>query len=135
MSGRPISSCALGAGGGWSRVHEHSVVFVEGACIVAVGDTLCSLSLPDLSVRWATQVDSATCFGVYYDARHGCLLSHGELEIARVTVEGKIVWSVGGKDIFSEGFEILGDQIEVTDFYQQRYRIDIATGHAELVPS
>src|SRR5262249_18552 len=83
--------------------HGHSAVIVKGGCVVGVGDMLCSLSLPTLDLRWATKVDTATCFGVYYCPQHDCLLSHGESEIARVSISGQIVWSAGGKDIFSEG--------------------------------
>ncbi len=126
-------SCILLAGGGASRVHDHSAVIVNGACFVGVGDMLCSLSLPILDLRWATRVDTATCFGVYYCPQHDCLLSHGELEIARLRLSGEIVWSASGRDIFSEGFRIMGNDVEAIDFYHGVYRIDIATGRSELV--
>jgi hypothetical protein len=126
-------SCVLLAGGGASGVHEHSVVVVNGFCVVAVGNMLCSLFLPTLDLNWATKVDWATCFGVYHSPRHDCLLSHGELEIARVSLRGEVVWSAGGADIFSEGFRVVGDHVEAIDFGGQVYRIDIATGRSELV--
>jgi hypothetical protein len=126
-------SCILLAGGGASRVHDHSAIIVNGACFVGVGDMLCSLSLPSLDLRWARKVDTATCFGVYYSPRHDCLLSHGELEIARLSLSGEIVWSAGGRDIFSEGFRIMGDHVEAIDFYHGVYHIDIVTGQSELV--
>jgi hypothetical protein len=126
-------SCILLAGGGASRVHEHSAVIVEGTCFVGVGDIVCSLSLPTLELSWATKVDGATCFGVYYCPQHDCLLSHGELEISRLSLRGDLVWSTGGRDIFSEGFRIIGDHVEAIDFYHGLYRIDIATGQSELI--
>jgi hypothetical protein len=126
-------SCILLAGGGATRVHEHSALVVNGSCFVGVGDILCSLSLPTLDLRWATKVDTATCFGVYFCPQHDCLLSHGELEIARVSLSGEIVWSASGKDIFSEGFQIVGDHVEAIDFNHEVYRIDIATGDSQLV--
>ena len=121
------------AGGGASRVHEHSAVVMEDHCFVGVGDMLCSLSLPTLDLKWAIKVDEATCFGIYYSPRHDCLLSHGELEIARVSLGGKIAWRVSGKDIFSEGFRMVDDQVEVIDFNSEVYRINIATGRSQLV--
>lgn len=126
-------SCILLVGGGASRVHDHSAVIVNGACFVGVGDMLCSLTLPTLDLRWATNVDPATCFGVYYCPQHDCLLSHGELGIARVSLSGEMVWSASGKDIFSEGFRIGGDCIEAVDFNHVVYRIDFVTGRSELV--
>jgi hypothetical protein len=94
---------------------------------------LCSLSLPTLDLGWATKVDGATCFGVYYSPQHDCLLSHGEIEVARVNLSGEIVWSASGKDIFSEGFRVLDDEVEAVDFNHEVYRIDIVTGRCELV--
>jgi hypothetical protein len=94
---------------------------------------LCSLSLPTLELKWATKVDTATCFGVYYCPQDNCLVSHGECEIARARLSGEIVWSASGRDIFSEGFRIVGDHVEAVDFYNGVYRIDIVTGRCELV--
>src|ERR1700722_16936585 len=79
-------SCILLAGGGASGVHEHSIAIVDKTCFLAVGDTLCSLVLPSFELLWHRQVDHVTCFGVYFSANHYCLISHGELEIARVNV-------------------------------------------------
>jgi hypothetical protein len=126
-------SCVLLAGGGASRVNEHSAVVVNRSCFVGVGDMLCSLLVPSLDLKWATKVDSATCFGVYYSPQHECLLSHGELEVARMSLSGEIVWSASGKDIFSEGFQIVGDHVEAIDFNHEVYRLDIATGRCELI--
>jgi len=127
-------SCILLAGGGATGVHAHSAVVMEDGSYVGVGDMLCSLSLPTLELKWAIKVDEVTCFGVYYSPQHGCLLSHGELEIARVSLGGEIAWRTGGKDIFSEGFRIVGNDVEVIDFNNEVYRIDIATGRSRLVP-
>lgn len=126
-------SCILQAGGGASGVHDYSAIVVKNCCIVAVGDMACSLSLPKLDLNWATRVDGATCFGVYYSPKHDCLLSHGEMEIARLNLQGEIVWSVGGRDIFTEGFRLFDDHAEAIDFYQQAYRIDIITGRSKTI--
>jgi hypothetical protein len=121
-------SCILLAGGGSSGVHGHSVVIVGDTCFVAVGNTLCSLALPSGELLWHLQVDIATCFGVYFSAKHHCLISHGELEIARISLSGEVVWSSGGADIFSEGFELHSDYVEAVDFNRTVYRMDIASG-------
>jgi hypothetical protein len=121
-------SCILLAGGGASGVHEHSIAIVDKTCFLAVGDTLCSLVLPSFELRWHRQVDHATCFGVYFSANHYCLISHGELEIARVSLSGEVVWSFGGADIFSEGIKVFPDYVEAVDFNQNIYKIDITNG-------
>jgi hypothetical protein len=121
-------SCLLLASAGATSVHEHSAVVVREQCFVAVGDQLCCLSLPDTRLQWATNVDSATCFGVYYSAPHDCLISHGEMEIARVDFDGRIVWSAGGADIFTGEFRLDEKHAYVTDFNDMPYRIEIETG-------
>jgi hypothetical protein len=121
-------SCILLAGGGPTGVHEHSIAIVDNTCFVAVGDTLCSLALPLFDLLWHRQVDWATCFGVYFSANHYCLISHGELEIARVRLSGEVVWSSGGADIFSEGIKVFPDYVEAVDFNQNIYRMNIIDG-------
>ncbi len=119
-------SCILLGEGGATGIHEHSAVVVGQRGFVAVGDAICSLLLPDLKLDWATKVDGCTCFGVYYSPDHDCLLSHGEMEIARVSLSGEIVWSEGGKDIFTGCFQLAKDHVEVVDFNGHLHRFDIA---------
>ena len=125
--------CLLTAGGGASGIHEHSALVHDQRLVVAVGQRLCALRLPNLDLEWNVEVDDATCFGVWYSAKHDCYLSHGELAIARVTLDGTIVWSSGGKDIFSEGFALHDEYIEVVDFNREKYRIDLSTGSSTIV--
>ena len=108
-------SCILFAGGGASGIHEHSAVIVGDTCFVAVGDMICSLSLPSLDVLWHRQVDTATCLGVYFSPKYDCLISHGEIEIARVSLSGEVTWSTAGADIFSEGFEVFPDHVQAVE--------------------
>jgi hypothetical protein len=63
-----------------------------------------------------------------YSTKHHCLISHGELEISRVSLAGEVAWSFAGADIFSEGFALQPDSIEAVDFNRTVYRMDIVTG-------
>ena len=76
----------------------------------------------------AVNVDSATCFGIHptFDGR--ALISHGELEVSRVTMSGEILWRVGGADIFSEGLSVTKTEVHVEDLNHDRYVFDIETG-------
>ena len=121
--------CILLAAAGTTRVNSRSAVIVAEHCFVAIGETICSLTLPELELLWARKVDSATCFGVYYLPSHNCLISHGELEIAHLSLAGDVVWSAGGKDIFSEGFRLAAEYVEAIDFNHEVYHFDITTGH------
>ena len=89
---------------------------------------MASVAVPSLDLNWATQTDDATCFGVYESRPHACLVSHGELLIARITYTGKTIWQAGGADIFTNGFNLDGDVIRVTDFNDRDYTFDIETG-------
>ena len=126
-------SCILLGDGGMSGVHAHSSILHQDQCLVAVGRHLVALRLPDFALAWSVVVDTATCFGVYFSPKYDCFISHGECEIARVTKAGEIVWWSSGKDIFTNGFTLHADTIEVIDFNEERYQIEIATGTSTLV--
>lgn len=127
-----VASCILLAGGGASGVHEQSGVIHEDSCLVAVGSFVCLLRLPRLDLCWSAEVDDATCFGIYHSMEHGCFISHGELEVARLSYDGRVVWSAGGRDIFTNGFRLRADYVEVVDWNGEQYRVDLATGQIEL---
>jgi hypothetical protein len=121
------------AGGGASGVHAHSAFVRENICFLAVGHFVCALQLPTLQLIWATLSDSATCFGVYDAPAFGSIISHGELEIARLTYAGKLVWSAAGRDIFTGPFVLHADHVEATDWDGSHYQIDLETGCSRIV--
>lgn len=123
-----LRSCILFADGGATGIHERSALVHKDSCIIVVGPFMCSLQIPSLELEWKTEVDPATCFGVYYSAKYKCFVSHGELEIARVEHDGKILWQAGGKDIFTNGIELHDDHIEAIDWSDERYIFNIETG-------
>jgi hypothetical protein len=123
-----LASCILLAGGGATGIHEHSAIIHDESCVIAVGPFMASLELPSLKLNWATQTDDATCFGVYDSPSNGCLFSHGELLIARVTYDGTIFWQSGGSDIFSNGFQLDETVVRVVDFNDRQYVLDAETG-------
>ena len=125
-----ISSCLLLAGGGASGIHEHSAVIHDNQFLIAVGPYLAALGLPDLELKWFTEVDSATCFGVYHSEKHRCFITHGELEVARISYTGQIEWQCGGADIFTNGFRLFDDCVEVVDWNNDLYRVDLRTGQS-----
>ncbi len=94
---------------------------------------MCALTLPSLDLAWSVAVDDATCFGVYHSLKHDCYVSHGELSVARVSLDGAVVWSAGGKDIFSEGFVLHDDYAEAVDFNREKYRINLVSGDSVIV--
>lgn len=118
----------IGDAGGASGVHEHSLLVHDARVYVAVGTHVVCFTFGKSSPDWTLKTDEATCFGVHYSRQHDALISHGELEIARFSLDGRILWSSGGADIFSEGFALRDDCIEAFDFDGRRYCFDYAAG-------
>lgn len=94
----------FGGGGGCSTVHEHSALVLNSRLYLAIGDRIACFVPLDHSLAWSLKVDSATCFGVYYNLRHQALLSHGELEIARINEDGKSSGPGPVQTSFQKGF-------------------------------
>ena len=128
-----LASRVLLAEGGGSGVHEHSAFVRDDTCFVAVGPFVCALELPTLRLLWHTRTDTATCFGVYDAPGYASIISHGELEIARLSYSGHMLWSESGRDIFSEGFELHEHHAEAIDFDGTHYRFELETGHSQIV--
>ena len=123
-----IASSILIASGGGTGVHENSALVLDSNCYMAIGPFIVCLALPNLELIWSTEVDQATCFGVHYSATHNALISHGELDIARLSMDGEIVWKSGGADIFTGDLFLKDNHIEVTDFKNRRYLLDMDSG-------
>jgi hypothetical protein len=126
LNGEPLA--VFGASGGATGIHAHSAVLVGQDLCLAICNMVVCAALDAFAVKWAVNVDEATCFGIYYQRERNALFSHGELEIARLTTHGEIVWRASGADIFSEGFELLDEGIKVTDFNGKVYLFDYETG-------
>ena len=115
---------------GCTTVHDNSAVHLDGCLYLAVGNHVAAFDVVSRKVKWATAVDWATCFGVYYFSEKDALISHGELEISRLDMNGAVLWNASGRDIFSEGIRLTDAWVEAVDFYHERYRFDYATGEA-----
>jgi hypothetical protein len=118
----------FGSSGGGTGIHEHSAILLNDDLYLAVGNHLLCMTLQPFQLKWETQPDEATLFGIHYDREHSALLSHGELEIARLSTEGKILWCSSGADIFTGKFELQPKYIQVTDFNGKVYRFSYDDG-------
>jgi len=126
LDGRP--HLVIGAAGGCSGVHAHSLAVVAGRAYFAVGDQIVCLRSDTLEVLWSLRVDDATCFGIHFSEEHQALISHGELSITRLTPDGQIAWQVYGADIFSGDFSLRPDAVLATDFEGRVYHFAYADG-------
>jgi hypothetical protein len=122
-----IKSAAVGAIGGATSIHETSAIIEDDRLLLCCSDTIFCLSIPDLTLLWRTQADTATCFEIY--KYQDSYIVHGELEISRLDRDGKILWQQGGADIFTtingeQDFELAEHFIMAKDFENRGYKFD-----------
>ena len=128
---RIVGSALVISSGGATCVHPGSAIIDNNSVLICCADSIFCLGLPHLNLLWQTKADLATCFGIY--RYQDLYVVHGELEISCLTRNGKIRWSVGGKDIFvtltgEDDFKIIEGFIYVKDWNNRVYRIDVSTG-------
>ncbi|OOV21031.1 hypothetical protein BXU11_17100 [Flavobacterium sp. LM5] len=80
-----------------------------------------------MELQWRREFDFATVFEFYKIEND--FITRGELEIKRITRNGEIVWSFGGRDIWVniEGkteLKIENDIIRLFDFESNEYLIN-----------
>ncbi|WP_454645703.1 hypothetical protein [Bradyrhizobium liaoningense] len=121
-------SAAFAASGGRTSIHQRSAVEVHGRLYLAVGNRVVCLNLGTGSMGWSRRVDPGTCFGIHWDRSHEALISHGELQISRLSPAGDEIWSAGGADIFTGELRCLDRGIEVADFNRSMYLFDYRSG-------
>jgi outer membrane protein assembly factor BamB len=135
LRGDQLVNSLLLESAGPSGVHNRSLLIVGDTCYVAVGPDIVALSTPTLEVVWSRRVDDAQCFGIHPGPDGNSLISHGELEIARVSLSGEILWQTGGADVFAGPLNVSSKQVTVRDFNGAVYRIDMETGQSTGGPS
>lgn len=112
---------------GSTLIHKNSALIEGSQIYVCCANKVFCLSLPDLQLKWVTKVDWATCFGIY-KIDNG-LITHGELQVTRVDMNGTIIWEKGLRDIIltldgKDSFILHKDYIELEDFVHNKYRLD-----------
>jgi hypothetical protein len=83
-------------------------------------------------MNWHKRLDASTCFGVYPLPDRTGVVVHSESEISKVLLNGEIIWSVSGRDIFTNGFELHLEHIDAVDWNGNRYRIHLSDGRIEM---
>jgi len=111
-----------------SGVHQHSAILHRGKVLLAVGGQVVCFRPKPFQFEWQLEIDRAACFGLHFQPSRQALVSHGELEIARFTDDGRILWASSGADIFSEGFRLHPNYIEAVDFNENVYHFSYLTG-------
>lgn len=122
----------VAGGGGTTSPHEKSALVDNDTLITIIGDSIFSLSLPNLLINWKIVCEnSVTCFGIY-TCTSGYIV-HGEVSILKINRLGQIEWEFFGKDIFTtvegiDDFQVNDRYVVAKDWEYNVYKIDILSG-------
>lgn len=122
-----ISSSIICEVGGATGIHDNSFIIEDDKIWICACNKIYCLEIPSLELIWQKEFDSFTNFYIYKLEED--FIVHGELEIFRITKEGEIIWSFGGRDIWVniEGkteLIIEKNAIRLFDFESNEYLID-----------
>ncbi|WP_207534863.1 hypothetical protein [Desertivirga arenae] len=111
-----------------------SVKLIDDTLIMSLGIKFLAFDLTTGDVKWILQPDPASLFE-FYELEDDFLL-RGEMEIHRIDINGSLLWSFSGKDIWvnidGEKEVRIGDNcIFLTDFQGNKYTIDF---NGETIP-
>lgn len=104
------------------------VLIDEDKLLVGCSNILYCFHLPSLDLLWKTQTDEVVNFKIY--KINGGYLTHGELNITKISPNGEKLWEFSGADIWvsvDEGEEVVifeKDYILLRDFTGDKYKID-----------
>jgi hypothetical protein len=122
-----IDSCIIIGSGGATGVYQNSSLIDKDRIVICCCDTVFSLTLPGLELKWKTRCDLATCFQIFKLQED--YIVHGEFQVTKLDKDGNKKWEFGGADIFvsidnEDAFKIENDGILLTDFAKTKYNID-----------
>lgn len=123
------SAIVISGGGGTTSPNESTVLIDEENLIVTIGNSVCSLSIPNLKLNWVTKcVNTVICFEIF-KVKNDYII-HGELSILKIRHSGEIEWEFFGRDIFTtvdgtDDFRFEDDLIVVKDWENNVYKLDL----------
>jgi len=120
-----LNSCLL-TGSGGTTIHPTSAIVDENSLLVCCGDSVFSLDLPSLELKWQAHADPVACFQIYKIEEE--YLVHGEVEITRLNRYGDVIWAFSGRDIFvssdnEPSFLLKKDRILLVDWEKNKYEL------------
>lgn len=122
-----IDSCIIIGSGGATGINQNSSLLDKDRLLICCCNTVFSVTLPNLELKWKTKADQVTCFQIF--KQQDDYIIHGELQVTKLDKDGNKRWEFGGADIFvsidnEAEFKIESDGILLTDFAKTKYKID-----------
>lgn len=132
-----ISNAIICENGGVTTVHKDSFIIENNKIWICVCNKIYCLEIPTLELVWQKDFDTIANFSLYKLEED--FIIHGELLIFRISREGEIIWSFGGRDIWfnPEGYSELTieeNAIRLFDFDSNEYVIDFDGNQIEDIP-
>ena len=129
-----ISSAVISAHGGYTSLNDSNYIIEDNFIIICCGNTLFSLTLPELKLNWKIEIDEVTAFRI--EKMNNDYIIRGELAISRINKEGKIIWQKYGSDIFvtydeSFYFDIVDNNIFTISWDGRKYKFNYDDGEDE----
>ena len=135
--GSEISNAIICEVGGGTGIYGNAFIVDNDKIWIRICNKIYCLEIPSLDLIWNKEFDAFTNMSIY--KLENDFIIHGELEIFRITKEGEIVWSFGGRDIWVniEGkpeITIENNTIRLFDFESNEYVIDFDGNQIEDNP-
>ena len=120
-----------------SGIFEDTFIVEDDKIWVISGNTIYCLEIPSLKLIWHKEFDLVTNFSIH--KLKNDFIIRGELLIFRISKEGEIIWSFGGRDTWfnPEGYDELtieDNAIRLFDFDSNEYVIDFDGNQIEDIP-
>lgn len=122
------ASCLVMSNGAMFKIDSDSVIVYRQRCVLAVGPHVAALSVPSLDLVWSCEVAWFGIVGIYYLPSIDSIVVHGETEVARLSMEGVLLWNHAAADLLTNGFEIREGYVHAVDWDNREYKIDLETG-------
>ena len=123
----------LTKGGTWlskstEKDNSQTVKLFGNKLIIALDQSIFCLSLPELELQWDLGLDEMPIFE--FITIEEDILLRGELQIFRINMNGEIVWSTFGNNIWvnidgKREMQIIDNEVVLTDFNGRVYRIKV----------
>lgn len=136
-SGNEISNAKIYGVGKFSGIFDNSFILEDDKLWILSQYKVYCLNIPYLELLWQKEFDLHANISIYKLEED--ILIHGELEIFRITKEGNIIWSFGGRDIWVniEGkmeLSFENNTIQLFDFVSNEYILDFNENQIEDNP-
>ncbi len=106
-----------------------SMLHKDEAIYFCSGKFVCKWHVTQMILMWRIELDFTSCFTIKFLDNGSSILVSGELTLSKIDLEGNILWSYSGSDIFvtkdgKVGAKIIENQIYIADWNDTWHVLD-----------